>query len=673
MEYGTLRVATPDGQVREHVIDSPSVFVGRADTNRIVIDHPSISRRHARLTIESGRLMVEDLGSANGTYVGGARLAANQAALAEPGQTIQFGDAGAVFTPLASVSSPRPVVAPPGAPSPAPQATAPTPSTHQAVGLTLTGPSGPVAPGAATAATVLVQNRGTTVDELSISVGGIPPEWVRVSRPQVSLLPGAREDVTITIEPPRATGVRAGEHEFWVAVTSRQHGAEVRALGKLSVLPFGGLEARLEPVRAERHFRLVLENRGNSLLDLRLGAVDDEDALDFSFPAASVQVPAGEARALPFQSSLKSRKLFGPPSVHPFRVEATPTGQAPGSQKAVVNGQLMRKPPLEPWKRPALLVLLVAALVGGGFGYTRVCESGWPLCPGGDDASVPASGGDATPGAGSSPSPGGQQGGSVGTPLPSPSPGGSPPSSPAPGETAPPASPSTAGSATKPPSVGPPKIDWIVADHAGTGLVSLRIATDIPSSATVSVYRPASIGRGTSVPVPPPESSEKPGTLHTISMPTYSFPAGFNVQVQSEDGRQAYAAIENGESISGYWAASGKEPTLSFSSGFKATANWTVRVSADLKLEKMEVLLFSKKAGCSVADQCLGELVKTFSAGSKPAVDGRQTFAASITFPDNKHDYQLVLASRGTVTGGDRKGAALLQLFQIAVSGSQLK
>lgn len=669
MDYGTLRVATPDGQVREHVIDSPSVYVGRADNNRIVIDHPSISRRHARLTIESGRLMVEDLGSANGTFVGPARLVANQPALAEPGQPLRFGDVGAVFTPLGAAAAPRPAAPMSAASAPV---SMPGPSTHQAVAVTLTAPAAPVAAGAATAATAVVQNRGTTVDEMTIAVGGIPAEWVRISRPQVSLLPGAREEVTITIEPPRATGVRAGDHEFWVAVTSRQHGAEVRALGTLKVLPFGGLEARLEPVRSERNFRLVMENKGNAALDLRLTAADDEEAIEFSFAALSVQVPAGEARTVALQAKLKSGKLFGPQAVHPFRVEAAPVGQPPGIQKAVVNGQLMRKPPLEVWKRPALLLLLVAALVAGGFGYTRVCGSSWPLCPA-DDGDAPASNGGAngegTPAPGTSPTPGGQQGGSVGTPLASPSPGATPPPSPG-GSPFP--SPSPTASATKA-VVGPPKVDWIVADHAGAGAVTLRIATDVLTSATLSVYRPPMVTRGTPVPTPSPESSDKPAMLHTLSIGTFSFPAGFAIQVKGENGEVAYATLENGESISGYWAGAGKEPTLSFAAGLKATASWTVRVTSDFKVEKVEVLLFSKKAGCTTADGCRGELIKTFSASAKPASNGTQTFAASITFPDNKHDYQVVLTSRGTATSGERKGASLVHFFEIEVTGAKLK
>lgn len=688
MDYGTLRIATPDGQVREHVIDSPSVYVGRADTNRVVIDHVSVSRRHARLTIESGRLMVEDLGSSSGTFVGGQRLSPNRPALADGGLPIRFGEAEAVFTPMgatapAAPQAPMAAAAPMaamGATVAAAAAPSPSPSTHQAVGVTLKPPAGPVEAGASTTAAVAIQNRGTIVDELSISVGGIPPGWVRIPRAQVSLLPGGRDEVTVVIEPPRSTEVRAGEHEFWVAVTSRQHGAEVRALGTVTVLPFGGMEARLEPVRAERNFRLVLENRGNAMLDLRLGATDDEEAIEFTLGAPAVQVPPGESRTVALQARLKARKMFGPPEVHAFRVEAVPVSQAPGAQKAVVNGQLVRKPPLQAWKRPALALLLVAALIGGGFGYTRVCGSSWPFCPGGDGG-IPAGngggaggGGGSTPGTGGSPSPGGQQGGSVGSPAASPSPGTSPSPKTSPGSS-PAASPSPSPGSSpsvKPPS-GPPKINWVVADHAGTGAVQLRISTDIPTVAKVSVYRPTMLQRGTPVPTPPPGTSDKPDTLHTISMPTYSFPAGFAIEVTSEDGQAAFASLEYSESISGYWAASQKEPVLSFASGLKASVTWTAQATNDLKLDTMEVLLFSKKAGCRTADLCLGELIGSFQASSKAASDGKQPFAATVTFPDNKHDYQVVLTSRAYWTAGDRKGMSLAQFYEIEVVGTQLK
>src|SRR5439155_9596270 len=49
-----------------------SKTLGRALTADVVIDEPSLSRLHARLTVDDGgRLTVEDLGSTNGVLING--------------------------------------------------------------------------------------------------------------------------------------------------------------------------------------------------------------------------------------------------------------------------------------------------------------------------------------------------------------------------------------------------------------------------------------------------------------------------------------------------------------------------------------------------------------------------------------------------------------------------
>lgn len=50
------------------------VVIGREDTD-LAIDDPELSRRHAVVRRFANRLQVEDLGSTNGTYVNGARIA----------------------------------------------------------------------------------------------------------------------------------------------------------------------------------------------------------------------------------------------------------------------------------------------------------------------------------------------------------------------------------------------------------------------------------------------------------------------------------------------------------------------------------------------------------------------------------------------------------------------
>jgi DNA-binding winged helix-turn-helix (wHTH) protein len=50
--------------------------LGRVEDGVVWIDSPSVSRRHARITVADGVATLEDLGSKNGTFLRGARLSA---------------------------------------------------------------------------------------------------------------------------------------------------------------------------------------------------------------------------------------------------------------------------------------------------------------------------------------------------------------------------------------------------------------------------------------------------------------------------------------------------------------------------------------------------------------------------------------------------------------------
>jgi len=59
--------------------------IGRAPEASIRVEDASVSRLHARLHV-GPVLRVEDLGSANGTRIGGSRLPANEPTPVPPGQ-----------------------------------------------------------------------------------------------------------------------------------------------------------------------------------------------------------------------------------------------------------------------------------------------------------------------------------------------------------------------------------------------------------------------------------------------------------------------------------------------------------------------------------------------------------------------------------------------------------
>jgi hypothetical protein len=112
-----------------YVLEGDQITIGRDSSNSIAINDAEISRRHARLTFQGGKYILEDLGSTNGTFVNGQRLAGPR--VLKPGEVVSFGeqivlvfealsfDPGAtVVSPRAAVipSASRPVMPPPPAP-----------------------------------------------------------------------------------------------------------------------------------------------------------------------------------------------------------------------------------------------------------------------------------------------------------------------------------------------------------------------------------------------------------------------------------------------------------------------------------------------------------------------------------------------------------------------------
>ena len=103
-------------------LEGDQMSIGRDSTNEIVINDAEISRRHARLTFQGGKYVLEDLGSTNGTFVNGQRLAGPR--VLKAGEVVSFGEQivlvfeASNFDPAATVASPRAGAAIPSVPRP---------------------------------------------------------------------------------------------------------------------------------------------------------------------------------------------------------------------------------------------------------------------------------------------------------------------------------------------------------------------------------------------------------------------------------------------------------------------------------------------------------------------------------------------------------------------------
>ena len=66
------------------------LLVGRSSRCEVVLSHPTVSRRHARLILRDGRWVLQDLGSTNGSRLNGRQVGRAQL---RPGDELWLGEA----------------------------------------------------------------------------------------------------------------------------------------------------------------------------------------------------------------------------------------------------------------------------------------------------------------------------------------------------------------------------------------------------------------------------------------------------------------------------------------------------------------------------------------------------------------------------------------------------
>lgn len=92
-------------------IEQEEFLLGRDLGNEIAISDPEVSRRHARFYTRDNNIIIEDLGSTNGTFLNGERISSPQQL--RPGDAITLGESivlvfeKAGFDPNATVVAPR--------------------------------------------------------------------------------------------------------------------------------------------------------------------------------------------------------------------------------------------------------------------------------------------------------------------------------------------------------------------------------------------------------------------------------------------------------------------------------------------------------------------------------------------------------------------------------------
>jgi hypothetical protein len=217
MALGTLRFTYPDGRTEERPLELPVSMIGRSPAATITVEDITVSRRHARVSLEGGALFIEDLGSSNGTFLAGQRLAPETRQLVRPDAECRIGDIRLDFVP--AVREPEPSIRPQRRQAQRSVKVAPQ---QNAVDVT---------PDVPRQVSVTVTNTGGVVDEYDVIVEGAEG-WVEVQPVRVRLTPEDSTSVLVLLKPPLATTMPAGIHNLQVIARSTLHHRAFRVLDR---------------------------------------------------------------------------------------------------------------------------------------------------------------------------------------------------------------------------------------------------------------------------------------------------------------------------------------------------------------------------------------------------------------------------------------------------------
>jgi pSer/pThr/pTyr-binding forkhead associated (FHA) protein len=104
--FGALTGSIEGNLVQTVLVASEVVTIGRLPGCLMVLPHPTVSRQHAEVRVDRGRVLLADVGSSAGTFVDGQRLAPNQPVVVDANSDIRIGPYRLVYTP----SAPAPAV-----------------------------------------------------------------------------------------------------------------------------------------------------------------------------------------------------------------------------------------------------------------------------------------------------------------------------------------------------------------------------------------------------------------------------------------------------------------------------------------------------------------------------------------------------------------------------------
>jgi len=227
----------------------------------------------------------------------------------------------------------------------------------------------PLDPGATTAITVVVVNKGPDADRFELEIEGIDPEWKAIPVAVFEVDAEETHSEKAFIKPPRASESLAGNYPFVVRVRSLITGENRTAQAVAEVKPFHHLSMEIDPkkgfvspLRRQNSFDVTLVNLGNTEHTLQLLASDPEDACAYEFDSPQVTIGPGQQREVEVVANPTKSPIFSSGRLIGFSVSGRSIDTP--SIAASSQAQLEQRPLLTP---ASLAILLLLSILFGAW------------------------------------------------------------------------------------------------------------------------------------------------------------------------------------------------------------------------------------------------------------------------------------------------------------------
>jgi FHA domain len=354
-----IQVLEPEKTARTIPVRTGVITVGRIPDNQLMLDDPKVSRHHLRIEQSGSRYTVTDLGSSNGSYLGGVKSLKDVTRDWDSAQPLKV---GGTYLKLVRAREVVGTQMDSGHPSVIRQEQARTPLAIKESQLT-------VEPGSSVPLELTIRNQGEAVEHYRISLAGLQEAWVKnLPREPLQCMPGEEQTLTLHIQPPRSPQSRAGHYPLALHAASQgKTGEVVSTYSNLTIAPFRQFSSQMHPERIQtgRPSRVRVANQGNLPELFQINWRDPADELSFEPPEASLKVEEGRASELEFRGRLRQVRWIGGEKSHRFQAEIS----LADAQPQALIGEIISQALIPAWVPPLLISLCLFLAFGLGAFY----------------------------------------------------------------------------------------------------------------------------------------------------------------------------------------------------------------------------------------------------------------------------------------------------------------